>query len=79
MEKEINFQVHLVISNLPATESKLDKIREATKNDKQLRDLKETIQPGWPERRSQVTISVQEYWNIRDELSVIDDIIFKSD
>ena len=34
---------------------------------------------GWPKLKSQVNGSVREYWNVRDELSVIDDIIFKSD
>ena len=34
---------------------------------------------GWPESRSRVKESVREYWNIRDELSAINDIIFKSD
>ena len=43
MEKAINFQVHLVTSNLPATEFKLEKIRKKTNENKQLSVLKETI------------------------------------
>ena len=59
LEKEINFQVHLVTSNLPATESKLEEIRKETNVDKQLSVLKETILSGWPERRSQVNESIR--------------------
>jgi hypothetical protein len=39
MEKEINLHVHLVSSTLPASEFKLQEIREATKSDEELRTL----------------------------------------
>ena len=79
MEEDINYHVHQVISNFPATESKLEEIRKETNDDEQVQDLKKLILSGWPESRSRVKESVREYWNIRDELSVINDIIFKSD
>ncbi|CAB4009628.1 Transposon Ty3-G Gag-Pol poly [Paramuricea clavata] len=34
---------------------------------------------GWPDQRESVLLSVLPYWNIRDELSVIDGIILKGD
>ena len=40
MEEEINYHVHQVISNFPATEFKLEEIRKETNDDEQLQDLK---------------------------------------
>jgi hypothetical protein len=51
MEKEINLHVHLVSSTLPASEFKLQEIREATKRDEGLRTLLNIIQNGWPDQR----------------------------
>ena len=79
MEKEVDLHVHTVTSNLPATKSKLDELREATSNDKTMRDVREIIKSGWPETKSQAPVNTQEYWHIRDELSEIDGIIFKGD
>ncbi|CAB3981992.1 retrotransposon-like family member retr-1 [Paramuricea clavata] len=79
VEKEINLHVHLVSSTLPASEFKLQEIREATKSDEKLRTLLNIIQNGWSDQRESVPLSVLPYWNIRDELSVIDGIILKGD
>ena len=79
MDKEVDLHVHTVTSNVPATKSKLDELREATANDKMLRDLREIIKSGWPETKSHAPVNTREYWDIRDELSEIDGIIFKGD
>ena len=60
-EEEINYHVHQVISNFPATESKLEEIRKETNDDEQLQDIKQLILSGWPELRSRVKESVREY------------------
>ena len=77
MEKEINLHIHLVNSTLPASEMKLNEIREATKSDDELRTLMNIIQNGWPNLREKILLSALPYWNICDELSVIDGIILK--
>ena len=41
--------------------------------------LVETIQRGWPDKRSGVHKQIQEYWNFRNELSVADGIVVKGD
>jgi hypothetical protein len=43
------FHVHIII---PATEEKLNQIRNATEKDPELQALKTTIQKGWPPNRS---------------------------
>ena len=77
MEKEINLHIHFVRSTLPASEFKLNEIREATNKDDELRTLMNIVQNGWPDRREKIPLSVLPYWNIRDELSVTDGIILK--
>lgn len=42
-----------------------------------MKELKETIQKGWPESKSNCPKRIQDYWNHRAELTVVDDIIFK--
>ena len=69
--------MYTVTSNLPATKSKLDELREAMANDKTLRNLREIIKSGWPETKSQAPVNIREYRLIRDELSEIDGIIFR--
>ena len=35
------------------------------------------IQQGWPDERQDCQPNIKEYWNFRDELKIIDGIIFK--
>ena len=55
IEKEINLHIHLVLSTLPASEFKLNKIREATNKDDELRTVM-NIQNGWPDRRKKTPL-----------------------
>ena len=57
MEKEINLHIHLVRSTLPASEFKLNEIREATNKDDELRTLMNIVQNGWPDRREKIPLS----------------------
>jgi len=77
--EDINAHVHSIIENLPITDGKMKQLREATANDPQLQDLKSTIQDGWPELRKNCKKNIIEFWNFRDELSIIDGIIFKGE
>jgi hypothetical protein len=55
MEKEINLHVHLVSSTLPASEFKLQEIREVRLT------LLNIVQNGWPDQRVRVPLSVLPY------------------
>ena len=41
--------------------------------------LKQVILSGWPNKRREVPADIQEYWNYRDELSEVNDIILKGE
>lgn len=55
----------------------LDRIRAETVQDSQLVTLMSTILNGWPEHMAQCPLSVRDFWNFRDELSVIDQLVMK--
>ena len=75
--KDIEAQVHCITTNLPINDNKMEEIRQATAEDPHLRHLKHIISEGWPENRQNCKQEMHEYWNFRDELTVIDGIIFK--
>lgn len=55
----------------------LDRIRSETVQDSQLVTLMSTILNGWPEHMAQCPLSVRDFWNFRDELSVMDQLVMK--
>ena len=62
--------VNSVITNLPLSDRK--DIRNASRN-----KIQKTILEGFPEKKSEVSPSILEYWNIRNELSYTDGLILK--
>ena len=73
-----DFEV-LTIENMPVSEEKLEQCKDATRKDLTLQKLKTTVISGWPERKSQVDPELREYWNIKGEISVCDDLLLRQD
>ena len=69
----------LTLENLPVSEVKLEQFKDATRKDLTLQKLKTTVISGWPERKSQVDPELREYWNIKEEISVCDDLLLRND
>ena len=55
----------------------INKIKQATSCDNIMKTLIATIREGWPEDKSNVNENIKQYWNIRDELVINSDLIFK--
>lgn len=53
------------------SDPRIDKIRTAVKQDESMQILTRTIQSGWPNECRCCPKEVQDYWNIRDKLSII--------
>ena len=68
--------VHSLITNLPVTTNKLEKIQQATDADKMLQKVKLYCQTTWPRNQKNVIFSVRPYWNVRDTLYAADGIVF---
>ncbi|XP_011437820.3 retrovirus-related Pol polyprotein from transposon 297 [Magallana gigas] len=58
--------------------SRFQQIREMTNSDPVLQTLKTVILTGWNDRQEDVPVAVRDYWNIRDELTAQDGLIYKS-
>ena len=72
---DIEVMVGAVIRDIPASPSKLEEIRQATTDDMVLQQLRQVVMHGWPEARKSVPSDVQDYWNIRDEITVADGLL----
>ena len=75
-DKEIEAQV---ISNLPVSNEKLEEFRKETTNDVTLTKLIETVLNGWPETKSQAAQEIRAYWNFREEISVVNGVLYKGE
>ena len=64
---------------LPVIEDRLQDLRRETQMDETLMKLTKVILTGWPDISAHVSTSLQPYFNIRDELTVQDGILFKGE
>ena len=68
-----------MVSYLPIRREKIDRIRQATKEDEVMSVLIETILCGWPETKADLPIKLTPYFHTRDEYTVQDGLVFKGD
>ena len=78
-DKSLEYQIHLLVSNLPISEPKLREIQNATKNDQVLQKLKKLILDGFPDSKSSTPAELIPYFQVRSELSIAEGLIFKGD
>jgi len=72
-------QVHMLFTSLPVSDERLKSVRRETQSDEQMQCLHKVIIDGWPQTRQECPERIQEFWNHRDELTVMNDIIFKGE
>ena len=63
--------------NLPLSDARWQQVTHASANDPVLKQLRDVIQDGWPERKSDVSECLRPYFDLRDELVVQDVLVFK--
>ena len=68
-----------LVGQIPIAEPRLRDIREHTEQDEDMQILKKVILAGWPESKDEVPMAARPYFSIRDELSVLDGIVFKGE
>ena len=61
-EEEVACMVHMVLSNAPFTDAKLEEVRKATSEDTTMRLLQTTIQTGWPAKISETPAELKAFW-----------------
>jgi transposase InsO family protein len=67
----------LITSAVPATETKLQKIRQATSRDAGLSQVATYIHHGWPQHKTQCPQETHPFWNYKEELSLEAGLIYK--
>ena len=65
--------------DLPVSAARVDDIRKHTEEDNELQELIKVILTGWPEDKSQVPNSAVPYYNVHDELTVQNGVIFRGE
>ena len=79
VEEANEFEQVNMASFLPISDQRLQKIRRKTGKDKTLQIFKTVILQGWPAERKDAPVQVTPYFSVRDELSVQDGLIFRSE
>ena len=64
-------------ANLPVSDERWQQLTHVSADDPVLRLLRTVIHCGWPERKSDVPMSLRPYFDLRDELVVQGNFIFK--
>ena len=74
---EVEAYVNGIVTSLPVATTRLDEIKEETPKDPNLLKLANTILTCWSDERKHCPPECTDYWNFREELTVVDSIIFK--
>ena len=78
-EQKFQYQVHMVLDNLPVSKEKLDEIEQATRNDYVLQKLSSTIVEGWPETKEILPPELHAYFQYQHEITSAEGLLFKGD
>ena len=71
--------VHSLITNLPASATRMEEIRHATETDPCLQMLAKTVKTGWPHHRRSIPPEIRQYWGVRNEVMAADGLLFLGD
>lgn len=76
-DQEIVYHVNTVMRDIPVSDDKMDDIRSATTRDESLQDLARIISTGWPETRQETPDRGHDFWQYKNELTIVDGIVLK--
>ena len=66
------------LDTVKITSERLSQLQKATEQDPVMQALKSTILIGWPDTKEQVPLTVRDYWNFREELTLHNGVLFKN-
>ena len=79
LQEDVKLYVDDVASHWPATDAKLDQIRQETARDVNLRYAMDYVIDGWPAHKQDVKLAAREFYGIRHELSIHDRLLLRGD
>ncbi|KAK3918805.1 hypothetical protein KUF71_008053 [Frankliniella fusca] len=71
--------VHEVVENIPMSSDMKERFLTETDKDAGLSAAKRFYQNGWPSTRDKVPLEARQYWGIRNDLFVEDDLVILND
>uniref|UniRef100_A0A146LC45 RNA-directed DNA polymerase n=1 Tax=Lygus hesperus TaxID=30085 RepID=A0A146LC45_LYGHE len=78
-DREVELQVSLLVDNLPITRENWELINQHMASDSTLIQVREYILNGWPSLYRDLPADVKGYYQLKDEFSVVEGLIFKGD
>ena len=80
--KEVNyFKVYAseVRGTAAFSDRKQKELEQASRDDPELEKVRQIVHSGWPQHRHELDPEIRKYFDSRDEIAVLDDIVFKGD
>ncbi|KAL0190869.1 hypothetical protein M9458_013567 [Cirrhinus mrigala] len=78
LEKEVQVFVDAVVSSLPVTDTRLEKIKQAQQTDETCKIVARYCQTAWPQKHG-VSTGIVPYWQVRAELYLVGDLLMKEE
>lgn len=78
LEKEVKVFVDVVVSSLPATESRLEEIKRAQQTDETCKRVAHYCLTEWPEKHG-LRPDISPFWQVRAELHLAGDLLMKGE
>ena len=66
------------LDTVKITSERLSQLQKATEQDPVMQALKNTILIGWPDTKEQVPLTIRDYWNFREELTLHNGVLFNN-
>ena len=77
LSRDVEIHVNMIRENLPVSELKWKEIVDKTIDDETLSEVKHYICNSWPECIAECSAGARDYFNYRDELSVLEGVLIK--
>jgi hypothetical protein len=78
-ERQMETAIVRSLQEKPAKSEFITRLKTATETCPEMRRLKERIIRGWPNTAHDAGNEVLEYWPIRNDLSIVDELVYKND
>ena len=78
-EDDMRAKIHLLTSNISVSDEQIKQIKNATSSDESMIKVAQYIENGWPTHIQQVDSVTKQSWHFREDLTIIDEIIFKGE
>lgn len=76
---EIEFYIQSIAATWPVRDARLEEIRKKSHEDYAVRTTMEYTMYGWPQYKEDIVLAARPFYDIRNELSVVDGLLVRGD